>query len=239
MIKEAGRMGIMVWDEIPVYQHVDFSDTAFTGKMDLMMREMIRRDHNRCNVVVWSLSNETYTDTPERTNVLVEMTRRCRMLDSTRLITSVLSNQEYRNNTFNVWDTLCRHLDVICINEYLGWYLPWQGDPADTRWDFVVQKPLIISEFGGEAKFGNSTLPADAASSWNEDYQEQIYINQVKLFEHTPNLVGLCPWLLVDYRSPVRMQPLFQNGFNRKGLLSEMGEKKKAWFIMNKFYLTK
>jgi beta-glucuronidase len=236
IVRMAEKMGLMVWDELPVYQHVQFSAPGFTEKMDLMMREMMRRDRNRCGVIIWSLSNETYTDTPDRTKVLVEMTKRCRSIDSTRLITSVLSNQHYENNTFHVWDTLCKHLDIVSINEYLGWYVPWQGDPSAVKWKMVVDKPLIISEFGGEAKFNSNFGPKDEANSWSEEYQEQIYINQVKMFRITPALVGVCPWIMVDYRSPVRMHPVYQGGFNRKGLISEYGEKKKSWQIIKDYY---
>lgn len=55
------------------------------------------------------------------------------------------------------------------------------------------------------------------------------------MFAAIPNLVGVCPWLLVDYRSPGRMHPVYQNGYNRKGILSEFGEKKKAWFVLKKY----
>jgi len=41
---------------------------------------------------------------------------------------------------------------------------------------------------------------------------------------------------LVDYKSPGRMHPVYQKGYNRKGLLSEKGDKKKAWYIMKKYY---
>ncbi len=103
----------------------------------------------------------------------------------------------------------------------------------------VYQKPVIISEFGGEAKFGNHNGPADEASSWNEDYQEQIYKDQVALFNNAPNLAGVCAWILIDYRSPTRLHPIYQQGYNRKGLLSERGEKKKAWYVLNKYYKSK
>jgi beta-glucuronidase len=125
---------------------------------------------------------------------------------------------------------------VLAINEYLGWYVPWQGKPNETRWQLDIQKPIIISEFGGEAKFGSKGKPTDEASSWSEDYQEQIYKDQVALFGNTPNLAGVCAWILVDYRSPTRLQPVYQQGYNRKGLLSEKGEKKKAWFVLNQYY---
>jgi beta-glucuronidase len=239
MVKLAEKMGIMVWDEIPAYQHVEFASTGFVPKMNLMMNEMMRRDRNRCAVIIWSLSNETYSTTPDRDKVLIEMATRCRLQDSTRLITSVFSNERYENQTFQVWDSLNRYFDVMSLNEYLGWYQPWQGKPADTKWNFVCQKPLIISEFGGEAKYGSNTGPKDEASSWSEEYQEQIYRDQVAMFKTTPNLAGLCAWILIDYRSPVRMQPVYQNGYNRKGLLSEKGEKKKAWYVLKQFYETK
>jgi beta-glucuronidase len=236
MVKTAEKMGLMVWDEIPVYQNIEFADPAVPIKMDLMMKEMIRRDRNRCGVVIWSLSNETWPSIPNRNNALSEIADHCRLLDSTRLITSVINSQGYQNQTMNVWDSLYRKFDFMAINEYLGWYVPWQGIPANTQWKMVCQKPVIISEFGGEAKYGNKTGPPDEANSWREEYQEQIYKDQVQLFGTIPNLAGVIAWILIDYRSPVRMQPLYQNGYNRKGLLSEKGEKKMAWWILNKYY---
>lgn len=40
----------------------------------------------------------------------------------------------------------------------------------------------------------------------------------------------------VDFRSPRRLLPDIQDHFNRKGLISEQGEKKKAFFILKKYY---
>ena len=86
----------MVWDEIPVYQNIEFGSPADSEKMDLMMKEMIRRDRNRCGVVIWSLSNETNAS-PDRDRALIEMSKQCRLQDSTRLITSVINDQQYEN----------------------------------------------------------------------------------------------------------------------------------------------
>ena len=237
MVKQAEKSGLMVWSELPVYQHIEFSDTSVPAKMELMLKEMIRRDRNRCNVVIWSLSNETYTGTPKRTEELVELSKKCRQLDPARLITHVINNQGYENNTFSVWDTLYRYTDIVSLNEYIGWYIPWQGNPLDTRWKVAFpDKPLFISEFGGEALKG-SKGPTDEAAFWTEEYQEQIYKDQLKMFKSVPNRAGVCPWLLFDYRSTGRMHPVYQNGYNRKGLLSEKGEKKQAWYIMQSYYL--
>ena len=236
MVKLAEKMGLTVWSEIPVYQHIEFSNPDVPQKLDLMMREMIRRDRNRAAVVLWSLSNETYSFTPNRDSALIELTKQTRLLDSTRLITHVINSQGYENNTFNVWDTLYNHSDIIALNEYLGWYVPWQGKPSDTKWKFVNDKPVFISEFGGEALFGSNYGPKDEAASWSEEYQEKIYKDQIEMFNNTPNLVGVCPWILVDYRSSGRMHPVYQKGYNRKGLISDKSEKKKAWYTMKEYY---
>jgi len=237
MVRLAEKMGIMVWDEIPVYQHIEFSAPGVTEKIALMMREMIRRDRNRCGVVIWSLSNETYDSTPNRTAALIDLSRQCRLLDSTRLITSPICSQGYEYNTLNVWDPLYSSFDLMSINEYLGWYSPWQGRPGDVQWKLICSdKPVVISEFGGEALYGSNSGPKDEADSWSEEYQEQIYKDQIEMFRTVPNLSGVCPWLLADYRSPGRLHPVYQKGWNRKGLLSDRGDKKKAWYILKTYY---
>lgn len=237
MVKEAERMGLMVWSELPVYQHIDFADSLVPIKMEKMLGEMISRDKNRCGVIVWSLSNETYPSTQNRDHALVELTKKCRALDSSRLITHVINSQNYKDNMFEVMDTLYRYSDLVAINEYIGWYIPWQGKPSDTKWKIVCsEKPVFISEFGGEALYGNKSGYADEASSWREEYQEKIYKDQLEMFSTIPNLAGVCPWLLFDYRSLSRLHPVFQKGYNRKGLLSEKGNKKKAWYIMREYY---
>jgi beta-glucuronidase len=237
MVKEAEKMGMMVWSELPVYQHIQFSDSTVPQKMEQMLKEMIGRDKNRCGIIIWCLSNETYASTPNRTNALIELTKKCRELDSSRLIVHVINSQQYANNSFKVWDPLYESSDVLALNEYIGWYLPWQGKPADTKWDIAIHnKPIFISEFGAEALYGNNDLPGDEAANWTEDYQAQVYKNQIEMFQTVPNLCGVSPWLLFDYRSPGRMHPKYQNGYNRKGLISEKGKEKKAWYVMRDYY---
>lgn len=237
MVKEAERMGLMVWSELPVYQHIQFSDSLMPGKLELMMNEMVCRDKNRTCVVIWCLSNETYPSTPIRDEALIDLTWKTRAQDSTRLVVHVMNTQGYSDNTFNVWDSLYKYSDLLAVNEYIGWYIPWQGKPSETKWDIAFpDKPVFISEFGGEALYGNNDGPSDEAAYWTEGYLEQIYIDQVEMFRTVPNLVGVCPWLLFDYRSLGRMNQIYQNGFNRKGLLDEDGNMKKAWYIIHEYF---
>lgn len=237
MVRLAEKMGLIVWSEIPVYQHIEFASKGVPEKMDLMMREMVKRDRNRCAVAFWSISNETYGTTANRDQALTELAQKTRWQDSTRLVATVICTQGYSNNTIDVWDPLYKQFDVVSVNEYLGWYVPWQGKAKEVKWKLVCpDKPLLITEFGGEALYGSNFGPKDEADSWSEEYQEQIYKDQVEMFSTTPNLAGVCPWLLVDYRSPGRMHPEKQGGWNRKGLLSENGDKKKAWQVLKQYY---
>jgi len=115
--------------------------------------------------------------------------------------------------------------------------VPWQGKPSDVKWNVVCpDKPVFISEFGGEALYGNKSGPIDEAAYRTEEYQAQIYRNQIQMFNSVPNLSGVCPWLLYDYRSLGRLHPVYQRGYNRKGLLSDKGKRKKAWYVMKAYY---
>jgi beta-glucuronidase len=236
-IKLAEKMGLLIWEEIPVYQHINFADAGMRAKMDFMLREMIHRDKNRCAVIIWSLSNETYTS-KDRDEALRELISKARALDNTRLITCAFNNFHYKENKIVITDELYSLTDIVSINEYLGWYKTWPAEPEKMQCESKFNKPLIISEFGGEAMFGNEYGKADIASTWSEEYQEKIFIDQIKMFKNIPFLSGVCPWILVDFRSPVRMHPQFQDGWNRKGLLSDRGEKKKAWYVMRDYYLS-
>ena len=52
-------------------------------------------------------------------------------------------------------------------------------------------------------------------------------------------LSGLSPWILTDFRSPRRPLPGIQDFYNRKGLISEKGDKKQAFYILQNYYLEK
>ena len=66
-------------------------------------------------------------------------------------------------------DSFTSQLDVVAINKYMGWYHPWPVEPKDAIWEVVTDKPLIISEFGGEALYGQSG-DENVVSSWSEEY---------------------------------------------------------------------
>jgi beta-glucuronidase len=233
MTRLADKMGLLVWSEIPVYWAEQFGDPAVLAKAESQLREEISRDRNRASIALWSIANET-PNTPERTAFLTKLAADVRALDKTRLVTAALLVRT-QDHTKIVDDKLGDALDVIGANEYIGWY---EGEPADaeiTQWQVAFSKPLIISEFGGDARAG---LHGPATERWTEEYQASIFEHQLPMLERIPQLRGLSPWVLVDFRSPMRQLPGIQDGFNRKGLISNEGQKKQAFFVLQKAYTT-
>ena len=231
MTRLADRMGILVWSEIPVYWACHFEDPVVLSKAQSQLLEMIRRDRDKASVILWSVANETPA-TPARTAFLTTLVRDARQLDPSRVVTAALLVRT-EGNTKIVDDPLGDALDVLGTNEYIGWYEHTAADADHTQWDIRYQKPLIMSEFGGGAKAG---LHGEVSTRWTEEFQANIYEHQFVMLNQIPQLRGMSPWLLMDFRSPLRLLPEIQDFYNRKGLISEDGHKKKAFFVLQKLY---
>lgn len=223
MVREADREGIMVWSEIPLWQRISFSKQEVYDKAVVMLKEMIRRDRNKASVIFWSVSNET-PNTPDRTKFLTNLANEARQLDSTRLITSALIGPKVSEDRIVQTDPLIDALDVVGQNQYIGWY-EGTAEDADRKTWVLPQKPFIMSEFGAEAKFGNHGGIHDR---WTEEQQLNVLAHQFNMIRGIPQMRGVTPWVLIDFRSTTRNIPKLQDGYNRKGLFSEKMEKKLA-----------
>ncbi len=231
MTRLADRMGILVWSEIPVYWACHFDDPAVLKKAEAQLTEEIRRDRDKASIILWSVANET-PNTPARTKFLTTLAGDVREQDQNRLVTAALLVRG-EGNTKIVDDPLGNALDVIGANEYIGWYEKTAADADQTHWDIRYEKPLIMSEWGGGAKAG---LHGDASTRWTEEFQASIYEHQLRMLNQIPQLRGMSPWVLMDFRSPMRELPGIQDFYNRKGVFSEDGKKKKAFFVLQKAY---
>lgn len=231
MERAADREGIMIWSEIPIWQRISYDKPDVYEKAKNMLNEMIRRDRNKVSVIMWSVSNET-PNNPTRTKFLTDLANEARRLDSTRPITSALIGPHPKGNQMVQDDPLINALDIVGQNEYIGWY---EGKPedADTMVWTLPNKPVLMSEFGAEAKYG---VHGGKNERWAEEQQVNVYEHQFTMIKKIPQVRGLVPWVLMDFRSPVRNIPKLQDGYNRKGLISEKGEKKQAFFLFQKTY---
>ena len=232
MLREADRLGVLVWSEIPVYWAIRWEDPNTLENARTQLTENITRDRNRASIVLWSVANETPIS-DARNAFLKALVDRVRELDDTRLVTAALERGEPQGDTQVIDDPFGTHLDVIGCNEYVGWY---DGPPekADrVSWRTVYDKPHIMSEWGAGARYG---LHGTARTRWSEEFQAGVYRKQAEMLERIPFLAGTTPWLLMDFRSPHRVLPGVQDGWNRKGVLSDRGERKKAFYVLQEWY---
>lgn len=231
MERMADRNGIMVWSEIPIWQHISYDKPSVYAKADAMLHEMVRRDRDKASVILWSVANET-PDNATRTQFLSNLAAEAHKLDPTRLITAAFLQPQTPGDTKVFTDPLGEALDVVGLNEYVGWYTytPEQAEGIKFQ---LPQKPIIVSEFGAEAKAGNR---GPENQRWTEDSQLDFYRHNFVMLSKIPQIRGFAPWVLMDFRSPTRNIPLLQDGYNRKGLISDDGKKKLAFFFIQKAY---
>jgi beta-glucuronidase len=231
MLRTADRMGILVWSENPVYWALEFDNPVVLKKAEQQLDEEIGTSRNHAAIILWSMANET-PDTAARTQFIETLATRARALDPTRLITAALLIRA-KGNLKIVDDPLGKALDVIGVNEYIGWYEGHPESADTTEWQIDYEKPLIVSEFGAGAKAG---LHGGKDERWTEEYQANVFEHQLPMLNKIAQLRGMSPWVLMDFRSPNRPLAGIQDEFNRKGLISEKGEKKKAFYVLQKAY---
>ena len=234
MIRLADEMGILVWEEDPVYWTIQWENPATLANATQQLTDVISRDKNRASVIIWSMANETPVG-EARTEFLKKLAAHARSMDDTRLISAALENHTNPNNPNEkiVEDPFADYVDIVNFNQYIGWYdgLPEKCDRI--TWTIKYNKPVMISEFGAGALQGKH---GDAQTRFTEEYQEDLFAKTLVMLSKIPQFRGVTPWILYDFRSPKRVLPVIQDGWNRKGVIGQNGTKKKAFFVLKKFY---
>jgi beta-glucuronidase len=231
-VRLADELGLLVWAEIPVYWTIDWENPDTLENARAQLGELVSRDRNRASVILWSVGNETPPSEP-RLRFMRELVRTARALDPTRLVSAALERQEASPLLQRIDDPLGEDLDVLGCNEYLGWYDGLPDRPDGVRWETRHAKPLVMTELGADALAGHH---GDALTRWTEEYQASFYEHQLRMLEQIPFLRGMSPWILADFRSPRRALPGIQDGWNRKGLVSDRGVRKQAFGILQAHY---
>lgn len=233
-VREAEKMGIMVWSEIPVYWTIAWENAETYANAQRQLHDMIYRDKNRAAVIIWSIANETPHSEP-RDRFLSNLAKYARTQDTSRLISMAMEVTSASNYHNRLNDNMNEYVDVVSFNQYVGWYRDTKDAPKMT-WEVPYDKPVIVSEFGGGALQG---WHADKDTRFSEEFQENLYKENLAMLEKIDGLSGLSPWILMDFRSPARYLPDVQDYFNRKGLVSDTGQKKLAFYVMQEYYRKK
>ncbi|MGH1477263.1 MAG: glycoside hydrolase family 2 protein [Geminicoccales bacterium] len=225
----ADEVGLLLWEEIPVYWSIAFDKEATFKDADNQLRELIGRDRNRASVIAWGVGNEN-ADTDDRLNFMRRLAETARSLDSSRLIAAAcLVNQSAKK----IEDRLTAHLDLVGINEYYGWYEPDIDDLIEIGRNYDLDRPLIITETGADAPAGRQS---NRNELFSEDQMLACYEAQFETIAGIDAIKGFCPWILYDFRTE-RRKNSFQHGYNRKGLIDADKETKKLAFdALRRFY---
>lgn len=225
----ADELGFMLWQEIPVYWAIAFDNPATYADAENQLLELIRRDRNRASVIIWSIGNEN-PDTDARLSFMRALADAARRADDTRLIAAACLINHTRNR---IEDRLAEYLDVIGINEYYGWYDENITDLIEIGRNSVPDRPVVISETGADGAIGKG---APETGLFSEAYMTQVYRQQIEILRDLDYVKGMSPWILYDFRVE-RRQNIFQNGFNKKGLIAaDKRTKKSAFGVLAQFY---
>ena len=291
LAKTADEIGLMLWEEVPVYWNIDWTNPETYTIAKNQISRLVQRDWNRSSVVVWSVANET-PFSPNRMDFLNNLIAEIKLNDETRLTTAALlsgsedqfkllvlalalqgNKSEWVNAkekiifksileqvnfaedssldfSISIDDPLGESIDLISYNEYFGWYYvtffvdQMQVEEGtlrrlmfeileDIKITSIYNKPIHISEFGAGAKYGTT-----GNKIWSEEYQANVYRHQLKMISNNPQIQGITPWILKDFRAMLRPLPGIQDFYNRKGLIDENGNKKQAFTVLQDFYDT-
>ena len=290
MAKVCDELGIMLWEEIPVYWNINWTNRQTKEDALNMLSNLVTRDWNRASVVVWSLGNET-PFSKDRMTFMNDLKDRLGELDVSRLksaailsgdaqtfskLISIIAKvglekkdltakerytfEEIVNSVpvpvekllpfeININDPLANELDLIAYNEYFGWYYTsffsaqigireslLREIMFELMPSFIIRsefnKPIHISEFGAGAKHSFKKTN----QVWSEEYQAKVYLKQLEMLKSNPQVQGISPWILKDFRSMMRPLNNVQDFYNRKGLIDENGNKKQAFSVLSNFY---
>jgi beta-galactosidase/beta-glucuronidase len=229
------RLGILVWDEVPVYQtpNATLDDPIQRANAVQWVREMVERDHNHASVFTYSVSNELpATLSDGQAAYLGDAIDAVRSADPTRFV----ALDRYADGGYHDYPVLHR-FDLHGINDYFGWYGGTDADAAvylDKYHTVFPDQGIVITEFGAEAS-------RDGLSTEKGTYQfQQRFLHaHLALYSQRSYILGALVWALRDFR----VQPTWAGGnpkpqppWNMKGIIDRFFGPKPAYGDVSSIY---
>jgi len=217
----ADRLGIGLWEEIPVYW---FEAKAFEAQLKRpiarqMFSEMIARDFNRPSVLIWGTCNESESQR-ERQAFIEDLKQVATKTDGTRLVAQSASG----NDAFDATHEAC---DLMGFTSYYGVFYGHTYGPAtikalETMHAAHPDLPLFATEFGiwSEKDLSNS------------DAQVQVAKDTFEAFTSKPYLCGCIWWALNDWHTMITNP-------QSMGLVTLSGMRKPAYSTLQQLYASK
>ena len=228
------RYGVVVWAEIPFVGPGGYRDKGFVdqpsfrenGRQQLV--ELIRQHFNHPAICFWGLFNELKQAGDDPCDYIRELNALAHREDPSRPTTAA-SNQGGELNVLT---------DLICWNQYFGWY---GGEPfhigvwADQTHEKYPERCIGISEYGAGASIYHQQqeLKKPVANSyWHpENWQAYYHEEHWKAIVCRPFLWGTFVWNMFDFGAAHRTEGEIA-GKNDKGLVTfDRKHKKDAFYF--------
>lgn len=229
VLEAADRLGLLVWEEVPVVNYVTLSD-EFGANSARMLREMIRQHHNHPSVVLWGIMNEVFLWSPEGARIgrQNDTTYMRRVRDFAREMDRVAREEDPGRVTAMAihgsadYDLsgVSHVTQVLGLNIYSGWYsgeFDEFGAQLDRRHARNPRQVLLVSEYGSGSDLRLNALEPerfDHSSTWHRMYHES-YLRQARA---RPYLTGTAIWNQFDFSQPHIGESM--PNMNQKGMLT-------------------
>jgi len=242
VLETADRIGLMVWEEIPVVNYVNRSD-EFIKNAQMMLKEMIRQHYNHPSIIIWGSCNEIFlwNESGSRASKIEDV----EYLEWTHDFVAMLDSTIHLEDPGR-YSTLAIHgspdydkakitsiPDVVSINLYDGWYngeFHGFGKTLDKRHELYPEQALFISEYGaGSDSRINGVDPQrfDFTGNWARMFHES-YLQQIN---ERSWLTGSAVWNQFDFSQPHTGGSI--QHLNQKGLQTWDRKKKDAYYLYN------
>lgn len=229
--------GMLFWEEIPMwgFNRPQLSNSIVVQRGLKMHKEMVERDYHHPSIIMWGLHNEIDTSCDSAYSVTKAFAELVRSKDNTRLVTYA----SYMHGK----DICFKFADVISVNIYPGWYKSSNvHQECKNLMDKIIDnvsredcshKPLIVSEFGGGAIYGNTSFN-DA--KWTEQYQAQLLKTLIPILFEEYKVNGTLVWQYCDIYSSFARELQRPRSFNNKGLVDEYRRPKLGFYAVKDAY---
>ena len=237
------RLGLVVWEEIPVVERIDDSK-EFADNARQQMKEMVLQGYNHPSIAFWGIYNElnagwiNLPNPPDSVPLLTSLRDLAHQLDKSRMVVAASWSP----------DALPMPIDQIpdwqSLNTYPGWYWGKVGELKDAihRGATAYKRPRIaLSEYGAganpaqhqEGKFAAPPSPdPNAQGAFHpEEYQTFAHESFWSQIKDNPEIWGSYIWAVFDFASDKRNEGDLP-GMNDKGLVTHDRKlKKDAYFF--------